>query len=174
VAATIERVLRGANALAAAAAAACIWVLTSIICFDVIARTAGAPTLWGAESAVYLMVALGFLGAGHTFDRDGHFRVGIVADRLPGRGAAWLDLAVSLMALAFVGLFAFGSAQLVLMLKGLGFRSSTLMQVPVWIPMMPVAVGTTFLASAILLRVIRLIRGLREGSTPVQRVEHSF
>lgn len=169
----LERTLRGLTQAGAAVAALCIWALTGIIGFDVLARATGNPTLWASEMSVYLMIAMGFMGAAHTFERDGHFRVGLVADRLPGRGSVWLDLAVTLVGLGFVALFAFGSIQLVMMLRSLGFRSSTLMQVPTWIPMAPVALGSVFLASAMLLRAMAVWRSLRQHSQPAPRAEHT-
>ncbi|KRS15523.1 TRAP transporter small permease [Roseovarius indicus] len=156
--------------LAAASAAlttAVMWALAALILYDVVMRTLNVPVLWAAEISVYAMIALAFLGAGATQNADGHFRVTFVRDLSPPRWRLAFDLVAAAMTLLLAVLFTLGAFYAVSFSYSLGFKTSTLLQIPVWILQSFVLLGGIFLSLAALQELVMLaVHGRRETAGP--------
>lgn len=121
------------NGLGAVASTLVVWLLTATVSYDVILRAAGVPTLWASEVSVYLMIALAFIGAGTTFSADGHFRMSAVRNLCGPKVRGWLDL-VSLFATMIFALgLTYGAWQLISFSLMLDLKTSTILEVPMWI-----------------------------------------
>ncbi|TDR90364.1 TRAP transporter small permease subunit [Enterovirga rhinocerotis] len=145
-----------------------IWLLTAFVTYDVALRTLAEPTLWAGEVSVYLMLAIAFLGAGATQAVDGHFRVTFVRDMFPPRGRAVLDVISLLLALVFALIFTWGAYTLLSFSWMLDLRTSTILQVPLWIMQACMFVGGILLSLATLRDLIRVAR---EGSVVADEAE---
>ena len=164
----LTKIAATGDKLAAASAAlttAVIWALAALILYDVAMRTLNVPVLWAAEISVYAMIALAFLGAGATQQADGHFRVTFLRDISPPRWRIAFDLVSAAMTLLLAVLFTLGAIYAVSFSLKLGFKTSTLLQIPVWILQSFVLLGGVFLTLAALQELIMLaVHGRRDGA----------
>ncbi|MEO3388074.1 TRAP transporter small permease [Mesorhizobium sp. CAU 1741] len=116
-----------------AIATAIIWLLAITVTYDVILRTLAIPTLWAAEVSIYMMIAMAFLGAGATQMVDGHFRVTFLRDLCPAPVRLAMDYFALALSFAFAVAFTYGAWQAASFSWMLDFRTSTMLQVPMWI-----------------------------------------
>jgi TRAP-type C4-dicarboxylate transport system permease small subunit len=72
-----------------------------LILLNVATRAAGRPLIWVDEAAVYLMVAMCFIGASLTVRQRLDFAVTFVIDRAGPRGRRAIDAALSATGLAY-------------------------------------------------------------------------
>ncbi|WP_342641561.1 TRAP transporter small permease [Rhodoligotrophos ferricapiens] len=127
-----------------------MWLLAITVTYDVILRTLGIPTLWPAEVSIYLMIALAFFGVGATQGVDGHFRVTFLRDLCPPKVRAALDIFALLLSLAFAIGFTIGAWKLASFSAMLNFKTSTILQVPMWILQGLMVIGGVLLSLATL------------------------
>lgn len=127
-----------------------IWLLAITVTYDVALRTFGVPTLWAAEVSIYLMIAMAFLGAGATQNVDGHFRVTFVRDLCPPKLRTCLDVVALLLATAFAVLFTIGAWKVTSFSWMLDFKTSTLLEIPLWILQGLMVIGGVLLTLATL------------------------
>ncbi len=126
-----------------------IWLLAVTVTYDVVLRFFGIPTLWAAEVSIYLMIAMAFIGAGSTQGVDGHFRVTFIRDMCSPRVRAGLDVLSLLLSLAFAVLFTAGVWRLTSFSWMLDLRTSTILEIPLWILQGLMLLGGVLLALAI-------------------------
>jgi TRAP-type C4-dicarboxylate transport system permease small subunit len=129
-------------------------LITAVVVYDVLARAAGYPTLWALEVSGYLMVAASVLAAGEVMRKGGHFEVRLFLDMLPQALRSAIDWVVALVTAVFAACVTVGCVQLVIQTHTLGFKSPTLLQVPLAVPQSVLLLGLTLLTVAALLRVI--------------------
>jgi C4-dicarboxylate transporter DctQ subunit len=126
------------------------WLLAVTVTYDVILRSLGIPTLWAAEVSIYLMIAMAFFGVGATQSADGHFRVSFVRDLCPRPVRTALDVFALLLSLLFAVGFTYGVWKLVSFTWMLNFRTSTILQLPMWMLQGLMLVGGVLLILATL------------------------
>lgn len=170
--ARLQRFVAAINAAAAHAGHAALWLLAAVVLYDVALRTAGHPPVWGAEVSVYLMIALAFLGAGHTWHEGGHFRVTILTGMLEPGARRFLDAVCAATALAFAIAFTAGAWRLAAFSYSLGFTTPTVLRVPMWLLQGLIVLGGAFLALALVEDLVRLARGVpAEEPRPMDAIE---
>lgn len=125
-----------------------MWLLAITVTYDVIVRTLGAPTLWTSEVSIYLMMALAFFGIGATQSVDGHFRVTFVRDLCPPKVRALFDLVGLCANMLFSLGFTYGAWKLVSFSWMLGFKTSTILQIPMWLLQSMLVLGGVLLTLA--------------------------
>lgn len=155
--------------LGAAIATLVTWLLAFTVTYDVVLRTLGEPTLWAAETSVYLMIAAAFLGAGSTQAIGGHFRVTFLRDHLPAAIRTVFDLISAGCGLLFAILLTIGAWRLVSFSWMLDFRTSTLLQVPLWLLQGFILIGGILLALACFRDLVLIARdgsAVRDQSGP--------
>lgn len=133
-----------------AIATAIIWLLAITVTYDVLLRTLGIPTLWAAEVSIYLMIAMAFLGAGTTQSVDGHFRVTFLRDLSPAPVRLAMDIFALTLSFAFALAFTYGAWKATSFSWMLDFKTSTILQVPIWFLQGLMVVGGILLALATL------------------------
>ena len=125
--------------------------------YDVFARYLfNQPTTWATEVSTYVLVAAIFLGAGHAHLIDAHVRVDVLLSRLSGAARRTALLSAAWIAFLFVALSAWQSVLMVLSDYLNNSRIFSLLLTPTWMPKLPIAVGMTVLAAAILVEIERL------------------
>lgn len=121
-------------------AIAIVALLAFPICYDVIARALGHPTIWVFEITLYALGAAAFLANAAALKHGAHFRITILVKLFPQWQRRFDQLAL-------VVTLAFG---LVLMVSGAifawqsftdGVRSATLLSIPLFIPQSELALG---------------------------------
>ncbi|MGB3865306.1 MAG: TRAP transporter small permease [Xanthobacteraceae bacterium] len=138
-----------------------IWLLAITVTYDVVLRSLGIPTLWAAEVSIYMMIAMAFLGAGATQSVDGHFRVTFVRDLCPPTVRFVLDVVSLVLAVAFAVIFTIGAWRVTSFSWMLNFKTSTLLEIPLWILQGLMVIGGALL---ILASVRDLLLVLTRGS----------
>lgn len=137
-----------------------IWLLAVTVTYDVVLRSLGIPTLWAAEVSIYLMIAMAFLGAGATQGVDGHFRVTFIRDLCPSKVRFALDVVSLMLAIAFALVFTVGAWRVTSFSWMLGFRTSTLLEIPMWILQGLMVIGGVLLTLASIRDLLSvLVRG---------------
>lgn len=127
--------------------------LTLVVCYELIARPLGHPTIWVTEFSEYLMVFCAFLGMGYTQWQKGHINVDVVVTRLPARIREILEMATLALTVIVGGILTWKSLELAL--HYLNYRSSSdwgppLFPVYIWIP-----IGYFLVLVPALARIIR-------------------
>lgn len=83
------------NALTNVLAELCGWfllIVMSLILVDLVSRATGTPIYGVSESAMFVMIAIVYMGLPYTEKMQAHVRVELVVDALPPRIAAIIDL----------------------------------------------------------------------------------
>lgn len=83
------------DALTTILAELCGWfllVVMSLILVDLVSRAAGTPIYGVSESAMFVMIAIVYMGLPYTEKMKAHVRVELIVDALPRRVAAIVDL----------------------------------------------------------------------------------
>lgn len=157
---SVGAVLGVVNAAASQIAHAALWLLTALVLVDVLLRSLGAPTVWGAEVSVYLMLALAFLGIGHTWVEDGHFRVTLLVARLPKRAQLVIEFLCASLALLFAIAFTYGAWRLAGFSFQLNFTTPTVLKLPLGLLHGLVFLGALSLIFALVQDLLRIARGM--------------
>lgn len=155
----VDAALSSVNAIASHVAHVALWLLTAVVIWDVLWRAFGAPTIWGAEVSVYLMLALAFLGIGHTWAEDGHFRVTLVVGRLGPRAQLVIEFFCTMVALVFTLLFSYGAFKLAAFAFQMNFLTPTVLKLPIGVLNGLIFLGGVSLALALVQDLIRIVRG---------------
>ena len=143
-----------------AIAGGCLVVMLVIIVIGVFSRYIfNLPFYFVEEYSGYLLVGIGFLGAGYAFHKGVHIKVDSVVERLPRRARAGLETITTLIGICILAILTWSGAKLFLM----DFRgrvvSSTIMQTPLWIPESFVLIGWVLL---LLMLILYMMDRLKE------------
>ena len=115
-------------------------LLAVLITYDAIMRSFGYPSIWVFETTLYAFIFLGFLGNALALKKGAHFRVTFLLQIFP-KTRKFFNL-LSHFSVLFFGFLLIGA--------GLYFTwyswsnsiaSSTLLEVPLWIPNLAIPLG---------------------------------
>lgn len=125
------------------AMAAVFLMLTAVIVvLEVFLRYVfNSPTIWVAETSVYLTMAVGLLAAAHTLKLDMHFSMPHLIDRLSVRNRRRLKIVTHLMGMAYSIVFLVKGIGMVWFSYDLEDISTGLMETPLWIPNMLIPIA---------------------------------
>ena len=160
--------------LAGALAALFLIILLIIICLQMIARWSGMVFLGSTAYAGYCMAAASFFALAHTLNHGGHIRVSLVLSQL-GRfrrvAEIWCFAIGSVLAV-FLAFYAIKAVQVSIKLNDISQGQDA---TPIWIPQVPMALGATLFAVAMIDRLILILRGgsyqLGGSGAPVSKDE---
>ncbi|NJM34959.1 MAG: TRAP transporter small permease [Rhodomicrobium sp.] len=99
------------------------------------------PTIWQTDFVVYAATASIFLGAPYVLMKRAHVNVDVVENLLTGRARDVQRIIAKLLGLAFCAVMFAASASYVWEAWSLGWKTSSVWQIPVWIPALPMPVG---------------------------------
>ncbi len=144
--------------LAGALAALCLVALLIIICLQMIARWSGLVFLGSTAYAGYCMAAASFFALAHTLNHGGHIRVSLLLSQL-GRyrrlAEIWCFGIGSVLAV-FLAAYAIKAVQISIKLNDISQGQDA---TPIWIPQLPMAIGATLFAIAMIDRLIHILAG---------------
>lgn len=141
-------------------AGACLVAIFAVVLAQVTGRQLGFQVPGADNLAGWFCAATAFLGLAHTFQRGEMVRVAVLVDRLPPPAARACEVAVLVLATAFIA-FVHVSA---LRYCWESFRIGELPQsgtlaLPLWIPQSSFAIGSLLLALALLDNLVCALRG---------------
>lgn len=110
------------------------------IVYDAVLRALGYPTIWVFETTLYAFIFLAFLGNALAIKRGAHFRVTIFAQIFP-RLKNTFDLISNISILLFSLLVISSGAYFTWYSWSNSIASSTLLEVPQWIPNLAIPLG---------------------------------
>src|SRR3954467_12546971 len=149
------------DAAAWLAALAMIGVLLMVL-LSIVSRQAGFHVPGTDAYAGYSMAAAGFLALAHTLKRNEHIRVTLLLGRLKGRARRGLEMWAVSAGVLLAGLFAFYSVRLAWQSHTLNDVSTSNDATPLWIPHLPMALGTVVLLIALVDEWMLELRGERK------------
>lgn len=139
-----------------------VFVMMALILVDVFARYLFAsPLLITNEFSGYMMVAITFIGLGHTWAKKGHVRITFGVSMLPARARNWLRLVVVIIAIVFVGILVRASYGLVQSSVRFGDRSEEWLHTPQAWPQLVLIIGSIMLLLALVCELVETIRATR-------------
>lgn len=144
--------------LGAVLAELCLVTLLLLVFHEVIARyVLNKPTLYSVEISEYLLIFVAFMAAGWVLQEDRHVRMNSVVDLLPPKVQRLLDIATSAAVLCFCAILVWqGTKSSIMAFKG-NYHSSSLLNVPLWIPYAVIPTGSLLLAMQLVVRIGNLI-----------------
>lgn len=144
--------------LCGAIAALCLVTLLIVISLQMAARWSGLQFPGSTSYAGYCMAAASFFALAHTLNRGGHIRVSLLLSQL-GRfrraGEIWCFGIGSVLSV-FLAIYAIKAVQISIKLNDISQGQDA---TPIWIPQVPMAIGATLFAIAMIDRLIRILAG---------------
>lgn len=124
------------------AALTIIFIVISIS-WEVVSRyILGSSSVWVTEVAGYLLAAGLFLGLGRLYRLNGHVRMTALLDSVRPSIAYFLYLFTDFVTAGFGLVLAWQNAQLALDSYNFNWRSSTLLEAPLYIPQAAMTIGS--------------------------------
>lgn len=143
------------------AAGICILLMSALILIEIIVRAVGGGSIMIAEEySAYLLAAFGTLSLAYTFKAGGHIRVDLVLSRLSGQSRDAVNFGCTLIAFF---IFVFAAYETWGLFHGSWLSQETSMyysKTRLWLPQLPIVVGTGLMALQLLASVAEQIQSL--------------
>ena len=153
---------------AAALAALFMVLLLAMVLISILGRQLHF-NLSGVDAyAGYMMAAAGFLALAHTLKRGEHIRVTLLLNALRGRPRGALEIWSLAAATLLAGLAAWYSVRLAWQSYTFHDISTANDATPLWLPQLPMAIGTVVLAIAFADELVLELRGRRRAAEPAE------
>ena len=114
-----------------------------------------SPTIWQTDFVVYSATAAIFLGAPYVLLKRAHVGVDVIEMLMTGNALRALQFTGRLLGLIFCAIMFAASAYYVWEAVTLGWRTSSVWQIPVWIPALPMPIGFGLLCLQYLAEFLR-------------------
>lgn len=151
----LHRLYRVSGLLSAGA----LVLICALIIAQVVARNLGGTVRDAEEFAAWAMAAAGFLGLPYALHCGSHIRVGVTMRFLPPALRQPTEVLASVIGLALAAYLAWYCALFVVDSWRFNEVSQGLVPVPLWLPQLPMALGTTLLVVAFAERLVCVLRG---------------
>jgi len=133
-------------------------VICGLIVSQIVARNLGSTVPDAEEFAAWAMAAAGFFGLPYALYCGSHIRVSAVTRFVPSALHHAMEVLASLIGLALAAYLAWYCAAFVYDSFQFNELSQGLVPVPMWIPQLPMVLGSTLLAAAFAERLVRVLR----------------
>jgi TRAP-type C4-dicarboxylate transport system permease small subunit len=135
-------------------------VITGLVFIASVMRFYGHPLVWSVDMAQLLFIWLCFLGASRAMREKSHLGMEVLVKYLGYRSHLWLELACSLVVLAFLGVLVVEGVKLTLLNSERTFGDSTLSYA--WVTA-AVPVGCAILGISLVCNMVDAWRRRRQG-----------
>ncbi len=115
----------------------------------------GESTVWQTEFTTFAIAASMLLAAGYVLKTGGHVAVTVLPDALRGLPKRLMQLSASLVGLAFCLALTFGCWYYFYEAWAFEWTTGTIWNPPLWIPVLPVAVGASLLSLQYVAEILR-------------------
>lgn len=129
-----------------------------LIIAQVVARNLGSTVRDAEEFAAWAMAAAGFFGLPYALHCGAHIRVQVVMRFIPKSLHQPLEVLVSLIGLLLAVYLAWHCTAFVIESYRFNEVSQGLIAVPMWMPQLPMVIGTILLVLAFGERLVRVLR----------------
>jgi len=153
--AALHRLYRWSGLLSAAS----LVLICGLIMAQIVARNLGSTVRDADEFAAWAMAAAGFLGLPYALHCGSHIRVSLVARFVPESLHRGMEVLATVIALVLSGYLAGYVAIFVYESWRFNELSQGLVPVPLWIPQLPMVLGSALLTVAFLERLDCVLRG---------------
>lgn len=153
----VQHVAWGFSRAAAVVAAALVVAMTGHILLEILLRLIGRSTFVLDEMVGYAVAGATFLSLGYAFEHSALVRVGLLIDRLSGPKRRALDLLCGLVTCVITAAIARVIAKTALRSFERGRTSSSVAEIPLWIPEAICAAGLAIFALQVAAFVLRQI-----------------
>jgi len=150
-------------------AAMCMVLIALLTLTQVIGRAMGLMIVDAGEIAGYAMAASIFLALAYTLREGGHIRVSLLLSYVGPRFRRVMEMWCLLCFSALAIFFAYSCIGFVIDSYTFGDVSTGMMVIPLWIPQIPMALGTVLLALALIQETIRVMF----GHEPIYEIKES-
>ncbi len=144
---------------AAGLVAAAVLVVTQMVVWR---YGLGRSTIWQTEFVTYALIAATFLGSPYVLALRGHVAVELLPQLLGGRMRLALGILADLLGLAFCAVLFWQSALYWLEVWREGWTTETVWALPLWIPTLPLLLGSGLLTLQYLAELLVRFAGARE------------
>lgn len=138
--------------------AASLVVICVVILAQVVARNLGTTLRDAEEYAAWAMAAAGFFGLPYALHCGSHIRVQVLTRFLPPAAQHALEVLATTIALALAGYLAWYCVEFVFESWRMKEVSQGLVPVPLWVPQLPMALGSALVVLAFGERLVRVFR----------------
>jgi TRAP-type C4-dicarboxylate transport system permease small subunit len=138
--------------------AASLVLICVLIIAQVVARNLGSTVRDAEEFAAWAMAAAGFFGLPYALHCGSHIRVEVVMRFIPESLHHLLEVLVSVIGLLLSAYMAWYCTAFVIESYSFNEVSQGLIPVPLWLPQLPMALGTILLMIAFGERLVRVLR----------------
>jgi TRAP-type C4-dicarboxylate transport system permease small subunit len=140
--------------------AACFLAAIAVLVLSqIVARYFGLLMPGALELAGYAMAASSFLALAYALRVGGHIRITLVLQLMSTPRRRYCDLWSVAAGALLTGFFAFYVGQMVVESYQFGDRTPGLLNIPLWIVQVPMAVGLALLFVALLDELVEILRG---------------
>ena len=137
----------------------CLVLLLALVFNEVIARYVfNKPTLYSVELSEYLLIFVAFMAAGWVLQKDRHVRMHSVITLMPPTVQRALDIFTSIIVLLFCAILVWQGAKASIVAFRGDYHSSSLLNVPLWMPYAIIPTGALLLALQMLVRIVNLCK----------------
>lgn len=152
--------VKGFNVLTGYLSAILVVLTSLIVVYEVIVRyVLGAPTEWGLESSIFLLIIATFMSAGYTQLQRGHVTIEVMEHVLSPAANRWRFLIGDALSLLFCGFLAWNAWEFFHEAFEDGRASNSTWGPKLWIPYLFMAVGTTALSLQLVVQIVDAIVG---------------
>lgn len=142
--------------------AAVIVVMALSVTYEAVSRyVLGRPTIWVTEVASYMLVGVAFLGAAWTLKIDGHIRMDLMSESGGALGRRISDLLMYGVVILVSASLLWTGWNMTLANYHFGWRASTLLATPLWMPQALIPLGAFSLLAQSALGLLDTITGRR-------------
>ena len=141
--------------------AASLVIICGLILAQVIARNLGSTVRDAEEFAAWAMAAAGFFGLPYALHCGSHIRVQIFTRFLSPAARHILEVVASLIGLGLAAYLAWYCAAFVMESYNFKEVSQGLVPVPLWLPQLPMALGSALLVVAFAERLVCVLQHRR-------------
>lgn len=133
-------------------------LICAMIIAQVVARNLGSTVRDAEEFAAWAMAAAGFFGLPYALHCGSHIRVSAVARFVPASLHHAMEVLASVIGVLLAAYLAWFCTAFVLESFRFNEVSQGLVPVPLWLPQLPMALGSLLLAVAFGERLVRVLR----------------
>ena len=131
-----------------------LFALLLLVFHEVVVRYVfDRPTQFSVEISEYLLVFVSFMCAGWVLREDRHVRMLALVHILPEKTQLFFDMLASVMVTTFCFILTWKGGQTVIMAFAGGYHSSSLLNVPLWIPYSFIPLGALALGLQSIVRI---------------------
>ncbi|HRE20517.1 MAG TPA: TRAP transporter small permease [Rhabdaerophilum sp.] len=154
----LGRIVEGLAEVGGILAALIVLIILGLITYGVAQRYFfGVPVAWAEDLSSYLLVAFVAFGAAAAYRRGDHIAIDLVPGLLGPRRRKWVDRWSDLAVLLFAGVLGWSAWGQARFAYDFGAYSNDRLELPSWIPFVPLVIG------AVLLVLLALVRFAHAG-----------